>query len=119
MWESRRLTTLWAFTAYYRDSFTVFLHSVAIGPGAHSLPYCMGTSGVFSRGKAVELEADNIPQSNAEIKNAWSYTSPPTNVFKAWFLINHKDFVFNKRYEYTKEGLLKILVGRIDVCFKS
>jgi hypothetical protein len=22
MWESRRLTTLWAFTAFYRDSFT-------------------------------------------------------------------------------------------------
>jgi hypothetical protein len=24
MWEPRRLTTLWAFTACYRDSFTVF-----------------------------------------------------------------------------------------------
>jgi hypothetical protein len=24
MWEPRRLTTLWAFTAYYRDSFTSF-----------------------------------------------------------------------------------------------
>jgi hypothetical protein len=24
MWEPRRLTTLWAFTAYYRDSFTFF-----------------------------------------------------------------------------------------------
>jgi hypothetical protein len=22
MWEPRRLTTLWAFTAYYRDTFT-------------------------------------------------------------------------------------------------
>jgi hypothetical protein len=25
MWEPRRLTTLWAFTACYRDSFTFFL----------------------------------------------------------------------------------------------
>jgi hypothetical protein len=25
MWEPRRLTTLWAFTACYRDSFTLFL----------------------------------------------------------------------------------------------
>jgi hypothetical protein len=26
MWEPRRLTTLWAFTACYRDSFTFLLH---------------------------------------------------------------------------------------------
>jgi hypothetical protein len=25
MWEPQRLTTLWAFTAYYRDSFTFTL----------------------------------------------------------------------------------------------
>jgi hypothetical protein len=30
MWEPRRLTTLWAFTAYYRDSFylTVYNYNV-------------------------------------------------------------------------------------------
>jgi hypothetical protein len=27
MWKPRRLTTLWAFTACYRDSFTLFLHT--------------------------------------------------------------------------------------------
>jgi hypothetical protein len=27
MWEPRRLTTLWAFMAFYRDSFT-FLHTI-------------------------------------------------------------------------------------------
>jgi hypothetical protein len=26
MWEPRRLTTLWAFTACYRDSFTFFFY---------------------------------------------------------------------------------------------
>jgi hypothetical protein len=25
MWEPRRLTTLWAFMAYYRDSFTIYI----------------------------------------------------------------------------------------------
>jgi hypothetical protein len=28
MWEPRRLTTLWAFTACYRDSFTFFTVSL-------------------------------------------------------------------------------------------
>jgi hypothetical protein len=28
MWEPQRLTNLWAFTAYYRDSFTCFLLTV-------------------------------------------------------------------------------------------
>jgi hypothetical protein len=29
MWEPRRLTTLWAFTACYRDSFTLYLSIIA------------------------------------------------------------------------------------------
>jgi hypothetical protein len=28
MWEPRRLTTLWAFTACYRDSFTLFIITI-------------------------------------------------------------------------------------------
>jgi hypothetical protein len=27
MWDPQRLTTLWAFTASYRDSFTLLLHN--------------------------------------------------------------------------------------------
>jgi hypothetical protein len=30
MWEPRRLTILWAFTAYYRDSFTLFTFIIII-----------------------------------------------------------------------------------------
>jgi hypothetical protein len=30
MWEPGRLTTLWAFTACYRDSFTLYLTSLAL-----------------------------------------------------------------------------------------
>jgi hypothetical protein len=28
MWEARRLTTLWAFTAWYRDTFTLYLYLI-------------------------------------------------------------------------------------------
>jgi hypothetical protein len=34
MWEPRRLTTLWAFTVYYRDSLT-FLTSHGRGTAGH------------------------------------------------------------------------------------
>jgi hypothetical protein len=30
MWEPRRLTTLWTFTACYADRFTSFLHSSSV-----------------------------------------------------------------------------------------
>jgi hypothetical protein len=30
LWEPRRLTTLWAFTACYRDSFTIFIFKLKI-----------------------------------------------------------------------------------------
>jgi hypothetical protein len=34
-----------------------------------------------------EREADHLPPSNAEVKNAWSYTSTLPYVFMAWCLI--------------------------------
>jgi hypothetical protein len=36
-------------------------------------------------------EADHSPPSNAEVKNAWSYTSTPQYVFMAWCLAKHRD----------------------------
>jgi hypothetical protein len=40
--------------------------------------------GALSLGvKRPEREADNSPPSSAEVKNAWSYTSTPQNVFTA------------------------------------
>jgi len=35
-------------------------------------------------------EADNLPQSSGEFKNAWSYTSTPQYVFMAWCLVKHR-----------------------------
>jgi hypothetical protein len=40
--------------------------------------------------------ADPPLPSSAEVKNTWSYTSPPQYVFMAWCLVNHKDkFTFH------------------------
>jgi len=36
-------------------------------------------------------EADLSLPSNAEVKNAWSYTSTPQYVFIAWCLVKHRD----------------------------
>jgi hypothetical protein len=33
-------------------------------------------------------EADNLPPSNAEVKNVWSYTSTHPYVFTAWCLLS-------------------------------
>jgi len=33
---------------------------------------------------ALGCEADHSPPSNAEVKNAWSYTYTPQYAFKAW-----------------------------------
>jgi len=35
-------------------------------------------------------EADHSPTSNAEVKNAWSYTSAPQYVFTAWCYIKQE-----------------------------
>jgi hypothetical protein len=36
-------------------------------------------------------EADHLPPSTAEVKNAWRYTSTPQFVFMAWCLVQHRD----------------------------
>jgi hypothetical protein len=50
---------------------------VQSGSGVHLASYPMDTRGSFLGGKAARCEADHSPQSSAEIKNAWSYTSTP------------------------------------------
>jgi len=36
-------------------------------------------------------EADHLPASSTEEKNAWSYTSTPQYTFMAWCLVKHRD----------------------------
>jgi hypothetical protein len=44
-------------------------------------------------------EVDHSPPSSAEVKNAWSYTSTPQNVFMAWCLVKHR-YNFNFTFSY-------------------
>jgi hypothetical protein len=37
-----------------------------------------------------ERQADHSSPSKAEVNNAWSYTSAPTYVFAAWWLMRHR-----------------------------
>jgi hypothetical protein len=59
------------------------------GSGTHLASYPMGTGGSFPGGKAA-TDLHIVLRS----KNAWSYTSTPQNVFRAWCLVKHRDFTF-------------------------
>jgi hypothetical protein len=48
IWEPRRLTTLWAFTACYRESSTFYV--VQTDYGANPAFYTMGTGGLLPLG---------------------------------------------------------------------
>jgi hypothetical protein len=51
-------------------------HCVKNGSGAHRVCYQVGTMASFPGGvKRPGREADHSPPSDAEVKNAWSYTS--------------------------------------------
>jgi hypothetical protein len=47
----------------------------------------MGTRGSSLGVKWPGREADHSLPSDAEVKNAWNYTSIPPYVFMAWFLV--------------------------------
>jgi hypothetical protein len=47
--------------------------------------------GSFPGVKRPGREADHSPQSTAEIKNAWSYTSTPQYIFMVWCLVKLRD----------------------------
>jgi hypothetical protein len=81
MWDPQRLTTLWAFTACYRDSFSFYV--VQTGSGVHPASY-LKVPGALSPGvKLQEREADHSPPASAEVKKMWIYTSTPPYVFMA------------------------------------
>jgi hypothetical protein len=55
-------------------------HRVDIGSGAHPAFYPVGYRCPSPRIKPLGREADYSLPSNAEVKNAWSYTSTPTRL---------------------------------------
>jgi hypothetical protein len=76
-----------------RQGLGIFLFDTvsrpALGPTQSSIQWVPGE---LSLGvKRPEREADHSPPSNAEVKNAWSYTSTPHYVFMAWYLVKHRD----------------------------
>jgi hypothetical protein len=57
--------------------FSLRHRCVQTGSGTHPASYSMDSWGFFHEGKAAGCEADHSPQSSAEVKNTWSYTSTP------------------------------------------
>jgi hypothetical protein len=50
-------------------------------------------------------EADHSPSSNAEVKNAWCYTSIPRHVYMARYLVKHRD---NSTFYLTNNMMLRL-----------
>jgi hypothetical protein len=62
---------------------------MALGP---THPPIQWVPGALSLGvKRPGREADHLPPSSVEVKNAWSYNSTPQCVFMVWCLVKHKD----------------------------
>jgi hypothetical protein len=61
MWEPRRVTTLWAFTACYRDSFTFLLFTLILICTRNILGIFLGVKG----GRRVRLRT--LPQSMSRL----------------------------------------------------
>jgi hypothetical protein len=66
----------------------VFIVLPALGP---IQPPIQWVSGAVSMGvKRPGREAEHLPPSSAEVKNAWSYTSTQQYTFIAWCLVKNK-----------------------------
>jgi hypothetical protein len=50
------------------------LHSIWTSSEIHPASYPLDTTGSFSRAKAAMVRTDHSPLSNAETRNAWSYS---------------------------------------------
>jgi hypothetical protein len=75
------------------------LHHRVHGYGAHPASYPVGTRGYFTGVERPGREADNSSPSNAEVKNAYNYTSTPQYVFMACGLVKHRESFIFRSYE--------------------
>ena len=61
-----------------------FLLKSQTGPGAHPASYSLGVEGSSLEVKLQGYEDDQSPPNSVEVKNEWSYTATPPNLFMAW-----------------------------------
>jgi hypothetical protein len=59
-------------------------HRVQTGSGAHPTSYVMSTECSYPGIKHLGRKGDHLPPSSAEVKNEWSYTSPPLPNTSSW-----------------------------------
>jgi hypothetical protein len=114
MWEPRRPTTLLAFMACYRDSFTFFFFTFCRiatdcrldGSGSDSSPRpteppIQWVLGALSPGaKRQRREADHSPPSCAEVKNGGAM--PPLSHMPSRHRDNFSIFVFSETGSFTR-----------------
>jgi len=61
----------------WRVAASMFHHRIQNGSGPHPVSNPMGTRGLSLGVKRPRCEADHLPPSSAEVKNAWTYDSTP------------------------------------------
>jgi hypothetical protein len=88
-----RLTTGWTTGCHFPTWAENFLFATESKPVLETTqPPIVRVPRVFPPGiKEPGREADNLAPSISEVKNMWSYTSTPQNVFVGWCLVKHRD----------------------------
>jgi len=76
-------------------------YHVHTGSETHPASCEMVTGGLFPGLKRQGREADHSRKCSAEVQNLWSYTSTPSYIFMAWYLVKHRD-KFTLTYEVLK-----------------
>jgi len=74
------------YDSWQGHEFISLRYRVQTGSGVHPMGTPSSSWGVKRPGH----EANHSPPANAEVKNAWSYTSIPPHVFTAWCLIKQE-----------------------------
>jgi hypothetical protein len=65
----------WWFNLQQGKKIISLLHSIQTTSLAHTTSYRISTEGSLPDRKVAGHEADQFAQSNAKVKNAWSYTA--------------------------------------------
>jgi hypothetical protein len=78
-------------------------------PGPTQPPIQWVPAALSLRVKQPGREAGHSAPSNAEIKNAWSYTSTPQYVFMALCLVKHRDNFFNFTLSISDLLILRVI----------